>query len=223
MRRLLISKCKFLMAKIIPAINAETFSELEEKIEKIKAVSRIVHIDVADGTYTPNILWHESSDLSKIDSQTELEIHLMMAEADEKIDEWLVSPVKRIIFHVDASRDPKILIEKIKGKGFEAGLALSSGVSWTDAAHYKGIADYFLFLLVSPGKAGQEMDSAGLEEIRAMRGFCGSCIIEVDGGMNKTSIPSAIQAGANIIVSASAVFDSDSPAQALKELREIYG
>ena len=211
------------MAKIIPAVNAETFFELEGKIEKIRMSSGVIHIDVADGTYTPNVLWHDSGDLNKINFQTELEIHLMVTDVDKKIDAWLVSPVKKIIFHLETSNDPKALIEKIKKKGIQAGVAIKPGISWTEIAHYKGLADYFLFLLVSPGRAGQEMSDKGLEEIRAMRAFCDSCIIEVDGGMNKTTIPSAIKAGANIIVSASAVFDSGSPAQALKELREIFG
>ncbi len=209
------------MLKIIPAINTQSFEEIQGKIKKIKEVSNIVHIDVADGSYTPNILWHDSEDLKKIDEAIKIEAHLMLAQIDKKIENWLIPQIKKIIFQVDASSDPKKLIEKIKSHGIEAGVATKPGISWTEVAHYKGIADYFLFLLVSPGKHGQKMDLKSLEDIRQMRRFCDSCTIEADGGLNEETIPLVLEAGADVFVSASAIFEKDNPIEALSNLRNI--
>ena len=207
--------------KIVPAINAETIEEILEKIERVKSETNIVHIDVADGSYTPNVLWHQAEDLEKFGEGVDLELHLMLSDIDSRIDSWLTPKVKKIIFQIDASLNPKPLIEKIKSKGIKVGIATKPGISWTKVAHYKGLVDYFLFLLVTPGQAGQVIDLNSLDEVREMRRFCDSCIIEVDGGMNRETIPLALEAGANIIISASAIFNKESPEQAFRELGKI--
>ena len=89
----------------------------------------------------------------------------------------------------------------------EAGIAISPDESIVQALAYKNKINFFQILGVRPGLPGQKMDENTLERIKEVRKLCPSCIIEVDGGMNKETIPKAVSAGANIIVSASAIFD----------------
>lgn len=209
------------MIEVVPAVNVETFAALEGKIGLIEDHARTIHIDVADGSWTPNVLWHESRDLPNLVSKAKLIFHLMLAEVDEKISPWLCPPVARLIIHPSAARDPKGLVRRVKEAGKEVTFALEPGAPWTELAHYKGMVDSFLFLTVSPGPAGQTFLPQSLEGLKAMRRLCHSCILEVDGGMNAETIPRAVAAGANVIVAASAVFEASHPVTALRQLEFV--
>ena len=207
---------------IIPAINAESFDEVQRKIKLIEPCSSWVHLDIADGTFTKNTLWHNLLEFSLLETELNIELHFMMDRIEERIDHWLNISVKKIIFHIDGSKDPFFVIDRCHKNKTEVGIAISPDESIAKAMAYKDKVNFFQILGVKPGLQGQKMDENTFDRIREVRKFCPSCIIEVDGGMNKETIPKAISAGANIIVSASAIFDSDkSVGEAIEELRNI--
>ena len=207
---------------IIPAINADTFEEVQKKIKLIEPYVSWAHLDIADGTFTKNTLWHNLVEFSMIETELNLELHLMIDKVEEKIDHWLNPSVKRIIFHIGGSKDPGFVIDRCHKNKTEAGIAVSPDESIAQALAFKGKADFFQILGVRPGLPGQKMDENTFERIKEVRKFCPSCIIEVDGGMNKDTIPKAISAGANIIVSASAIFDTGkSVGEAIEELKNV--
>jgi len=207
---------------IIPAINAESFDEVQRKIKLIEPCSSWVHLDIADGTFTKNTLWHNLLEFSLLETELNIELHFMMDRIEERIDHWLNISVKKIIFHIDGSKDPFFVIDRCHKNKTEVGIAISPDESIAKAMAYKDKVNFFQILGVKPGLQGQKMDENTFDRIREVRKFCPSCIIEVDGGMNKHTIPKAIEAGANIIVSASAIFDSDkSVGEAIEELRNI--
>jgi len=145
---------------------------------------------------------------------------LMIDKVEEKIDHWLNPSVKRIIFHIGGSRDPGFVIDRCHKNKTEIGIAISPDESIAQALAYKSNVDFFQILGVKPGLPGQKMDENTFERIREVRKFCPSCIIEVDGGMNLETIPKAVSAGANIIVAASAIFDSNKNIkEAIEELK----
>ncbi len=193
---------------IIPAINAQTFDEVQKKIKLIEPYVSWVHLDIADGTFTKNTLWHNLLEFSMLETELNIELHFMMDRIEERIDHWLNIMVKKVIFHIDASKDPGFVIDRCHKNKTEVGIAISSDESIAKAMAFKDKIDFFQILGVKPGLPGQKMDENTFDRIREVRKFCPSCIIEVDGGMNKETIPKAISAGANIIVSASAIFDS---------------
>ena len=193
---------------IIPAINAQTFDEVQNKIKLIEPYVSWVHLDIADGTFTKNTLWHNLLEFSMLETELNIELHFMMDRIEERIDHWLNIMVKKVIFHIDASKDPGFVIDRCHKNKTEVGIAISSDESIAKAMAFKDKIDFFQILGVKPGLPGQKMDENTFDRIREVRKFCPSCIIEVDGGMNKETIPKAISAGANIIVSASAIFDS---------------
>lgn len=202
--------------QIFPAINAKTFEELKEKIKLVEPYVDSIHIDVADGTFTKNTIWHNPSDLMSLDTSLYIEVHLMLNDIDNKISDWLTCPersrgttsVKRIIFHLNGAAHPDFVISEIKKAGKGAGISISPDESVEEALKYKDKVNFFQILGVHPGLAGQKTLESTFDRIKEVRKVCEHCIIEVDGGMNKETAKRAVDAGADIIAAASAIFSA---------------
>lgn len=204
--------------KVIPVINADNFEELKEKIKLVEPYADSIHIDVADGTFTKNTLWHNPRDLESLDAPLYIEVHLMMNDIDNKIGDWLLSNISRIIFHLNGAAHPDFVISEIKKVGKEVGISISPDESMEEALKYKDKVNFYQILGVHPGLAGQKTLESTFERIKVVRDSCHSCIIEVDGGMNKETANMAIGAGANIIVAASYIFNSKNIGEAIRNL-----
>ncbi|MEK7576005.1 MAG: hypothetical protein AAB491_02920, partial [Patescibacteria group bacterium] len=209
------------MIEIIPAINVDSFEEAQQKIKLVEPFSKWVQIDIADGTYTKNTIWHNPQELASIETSLNIEVHLMILDMEKRITDWLLPNVKRIIFHIETAYDSSFVINRCKDAGKEVGLAVSPGIPWTRMAPFKDKADIFQILGVHPGLPGQRTLEETYDKIKSLKNFCKSCIIEVDGGMNKETAKRAVEAGADKIVAANAIFSaSGGPAQGWKELHE---
>ena len=143
---------------LIPAINADTFEEVQKKIKLIEPYFSWAHLDIADGTFTKNTLWHNFVEFALIETELNLELHLMIDKVEEKIDHWLNPSVKRIIFHIGGSRDPGFVIDRCHKNKTEIGIAISPDESIAQALAYKSKVDFFQILAVKPGLPGQKMD-----------------------------------------------------------------
>ncbi len=209
------------MLQIIPAINAETWNEVAEKIRRVEDFSEWVHIDVADGTFTPNSLWHNPLDLVGFKTKSKIEIHLMEDRPEERIEAWLTKPVDRVIVHFEVAHDLNHIIRECRKDEIQIGLSVAPHTSWTHFKPYVGRVDLFQILAVHPGEAGQEFDEFqhhNLAKIKHLRAFAPKAIIEVDGGITPQTGDECVRAGANILVSANYVFHHPSPKMAVCEL-----
>ncbi|MBI4691982.1 MAG: hypothetical protein HY773_00850 [Candidatus Terrybacteria bacterium] len=211
--------------EIIPAINVDNFEEIQKRIKLVEPYAPPaggwVQIDVADGTFTKNTLWHNPTDLAFLQTSLNIELHLMINNVDYRIIDWLLPNIKRIVFHIGSSDNPGFVIDKSREYGKEVGIAIAPNESLSNALSFKEYVDLFQILGVSPGLPGQKLEEITFERIREVRKFCPLCIIEVDGGMNKETAKKAIEAGANIIVAASAIFNSKDIRRAIKELNAL--
>ena len=207
--------------EVIPAINAESFEEVKNKIKLVEPYTKWVHLDVADGTFTPNTLWHEPSDLLDLETDAFIEVHLMMADMDGRFSNWILPNVKRIIFHAEAAHDPEFVIGKIKESGKEAGIAILPQTRAEKGLLYCHKADLVQTLAVFPGKAGQEFHPEIVEKIKHIREKSKDCIIEVDGGINLETGKECVRSGANILVSANYIFNSSSIEEAINNLKNL--
>lgn len=220
--------------EIIPAINADSFEEIQRKIEAVEEANsdasvgvntdasvgvNWIQIDAADGTFTKNTIWHNPEDLAFLKTDLKIELHLMLDNIERRIEDWLVPNARRIIFHISAANDLDFIIEKCREAGKEVGIAIGPDESLVRAMEYRDKVDMFQILSVYPGKAGAEMAEGAFERISELRGFCEHCIIEVDGGMNKETAKKAVEAGADIIAAASAIFSAKDVKNAIKELK----
>ena len=207
------------MVEIIPAINAESFEEIERKIKLVEPLVKWAHLDAADGTFTKNTIWHNPADLVGLKTSLLLEAHLMIDRIERQIGHWMSPNIRRIISHIEAAADPNFVIEKLRDAGIEAGIALNPETPWTQLFPYLDKINMVQILGVHPGLAGQKFDEEVLHKIKAVRKECPGCIIEADGGMNEITARQAVLAGANIITAASAIYGKKDVGQAIKDLK----
>lgn len=214
--------------QVIPTINADSFEEIKRRIKLVEPFSSWVQIDVADGTFTKNTIWHNSADLLSLETSLKIEVHLMINDIEERIDDWLIEPVHRVIFHLEASKNPFFVIKKIRENKKEVGMAIGPDTPWTQLMRFcpevnkkDEAADLFQVLAVYPGLAGQKFQESSLLKIKDLRNNCPSVKIEVDGGVNKEVGKKCKEVGADILSAASYVFDSDDLGKAIKELENL--
>ena len=211
-------------AQLIPAINVNSFDEVAEKIRLIEPLAekfsiKYIHLDVADGTFTPNTIWHNAEDLVCFETPLKIGVHLMIADMDRRINDWLFDPIKRIVFHLGAGHDPDLVIEKCRDAEKEIGLAIRPEIPWEETRPFWNKIDFIQLLSVSPGRAGQTMHPNTVDKVHALRQACSSCIIGVDGGVTLENAGELVKAGANLVVAASAIFSQDNIETALLDLK----
>lgn len=207
------------MVEIIPAINAESFEEVKRRIKLVEPFVKWVHLDVADGTFTPNTIWHEPKDLLTLETPLFVEAHLMIADMDFRWRDWVLPRVNRVIFHLEAAHDSELVIGKIHENGKEAGVAINPETPWEKVELHCASADLIQTLAVPPGASGQRFDAGIPDKIRALRARHEECIIEADGGVDLETGKACIEAGASILVSGKYIFESGNIKQAIEELR----
>lgn len=207
------------MIQIIPAINVQTFEELKRQAREVEPYVNWVHLDAVDGTFTKNKTWHESFDLLDFKTDLFLEVHLMAVEPEKKIDRWFVPGVRRIIVHFEAVRDMDQIIKKCRKAKVEIGIALNPETPEGVLKPFCERVDLIQILAVHPGLAGQEFSPAMLKKITRLRHLCPLSIIEVDGGIKVGVAREAVRHGADILVSASAIFGAKDVGHAIRDLK----
>lgn len=207
------------MVEIIPSINVSDFDELKKRLKKIEPYAKWAHLDISDGVFTGRyVSWHEPKDLVGLKTKLKLEVHLMIDRPERQIDRWLVKETSRIIFHQEATKDHQLLINKIHSAKKEAGIAIKPDTPWLKLFPYLGKVEVLQLLAVSPGPSGQEFNEEVPHKIGHIRSLCKSCIIEIDGGVNKRVAARCIKEGANLLVAGKAIFEAEDINKAIKEL-----
>ena len=206
---------------IIPAINEVNFEEIKKKVLLVQSFgSKWAHLDVADGKFTKNVLWNNPEEL-KVESEkwkVKIEVHLMVESPEDVLEEWLKTGIKRIFVHYESIKDFELLKDKCGAAGVELGLAIGPHIPVEGLFEYKGRVSYFLILAVEPGISGQEFQDNQLEKIRVLREKIPNAKIEVDGGINIHNAFDIKQAGADILVSSSYIWNSENPKEAYELL-----
>mgnify|MGYP001582144160 CR=1 FL=1 len=208
------------MAEIIPSINAATFDEVQARIKKVEPYVSWCHLDVTDGVFSAHPTWRDPADLSRLQMKLKCEVHLMVERPEGIIDQWLVEPIRRVIVHLEATKNPEVIVQKCRSAGREIGFAINPETPWETLRPWFGKVDVVLPLGVPPGASGQTPDwDIIFGKIAAIRQACPSCIIEADGGVNVSIASRACAAGADILVAGSAIFDSSDIASVIAVLR----
>lgn len=212
---------------IAPSMLSANFGRLSSEVEMINnSDADLFHLDIMDGLFVPNISYgfpvvKAISELAK----KPLDAHLMIVDPDRYIERFATAGVKYLSVHIEACTHLHRTIQNIKENGMKAGVALNPH---TPALMLKEIisdADFILVMSVNPGFGGQKFIESSLNKIREIRQMAEELAphlqIEVDGGVSKENAPHLIKAGADILVAGNSVFSSDSPADAIRELKSI--
>ncbi|OHB20574.1 MAG: hypothetical protein A3J67_00340 [Parcubacteria group bacterium RIFCSPHIGHO2_02_FULL_48_10b] len=203
---------------IIPSINARDFEEVRNKIRRIESYAEWVHLDITDGRFTKHVTWNNPNDLKTFQSSVKLEAHLMVENPEGVIPEWIAAGVKRILFHIEATSNPREILEGCRRHDVEVVAAIGTETPAELLLPYAHNFTMVLFLTVAAGPSGQEFYEDSLERINFLRQHNKTVTIEVDGGINLETAKRAKVAGANIFVSGAYIFSRPDPIEAMKEL-----
>jgi ribulose-phosphate 3-epimerase len=208
--------------KLIPTINEESFEEIKRKIEIITPFTDWIQIDVCNNTFAPRMTWNNPQDLLTIDTNLNIEIHLMIENPENVLDEWYKIPqVKRMIIHYEATDNVEKNIEIAQKYGKELGLAIGPETSWELLTKYFDRINFIQLLAVNPGLAGQEFNLRVLDKIKTLKENKKNVIIEIDGGVNLNVAKLVKEAGADIINSSSFIFKNPDIPSIIKQLKEV--
>jgi ribulose-phosphate 3-epimerase len=209
------------MIKIIPAILAKSFEEFEDMVRKVEPYVDLVHFDIADGSFVTNKTIDGWSELAKINTKLDFEVHLMVNNPETVIDSWFNTKVKRFLVHSGAVSDFDFLINKINIAGREVGCVFNPKIDYSAVERYIDRFNLFQFMTVDPGYYGAPFLPEVLDKIRRFHTRYPGKSIQVDGGMRPDTIKLAADAGANSAVSGSYIFSKDKDAgKTIKELIE---
>lgn len=212
---------------ISPSLLAADFTQLREEIVKIeKAGAAMLHLDVMDGIFVPNMSFGMPV-IESIRSVSPIifDVHLMITEPHRYIERFAEAGADIITFHYESNSDVKSTIEQIKKAGKRASLSISPDTPAEAVFPYLADLDMVLVMTVYPGFGGQKLIPATLEKVKALREYINAnglnVDIEVDGGISPSNVADVTRAGANVIVAGSSVFHAEDPAKAIADMLEI--
>jgi ribulose-phosphate 3-epimerase len=209
------------VVEIIPSINVDNFQEAEARIKLVESYVSWVHLDVSDGIFTPYTSWRDSKDLETFETPLRIELHLMIDKPEESIDKWLSNCVSRVIFHQEATKKHKQIIESIHKAKREVGVAIKPETQWMKLFPFIDNVELLQFLAVSPGPSGQKFDSNILHKLEHMHSLAPGCTIEIDGGVTEQVASQCAHRGATALVVGSAIFDAPNIKEAIINLNNI--
>jgi ribulose-phosphate 3-epimerase len=213
-------------ARIAPSVLSADLGRLGEQLAQIEAGgAEWVHVDVMDGRFVPNLTFGAPMirALKRLTSLP-LDVHLMVLQPEQYIDEFADAGAAVFTFHPEATTHVQRQLARVRERGMKAGLALNPGSPLALLEEVVPDIDLALIMSVNPGFGGQRYLKGSTEKIRRLRALLNQrgsgAALEVDGGINAGTIRPAWQAGADTFVAGSAVFGEPDPAAAIRELKK---
>lgn len=213
------------MIKIAPSILSADFSKLGDEVREVEAAGAdLIHIDVMDGHFVPNItIGPLIVEALRPVTSLPLDVHLMIENPDQYIEAFSKAGAEYITVHVEATRHLHRTIQLIKSFEVKAGVVLNPHTPVDLIKHVLEDVDMVLLMTVNPGFGGQKFIDAVVPKIRQLSEMIAEknlkVEIEIDGGINEETIARCVEAGASIFVAGSAIYNKPDRSAALKAIR----
>jgi len=215
------------MVEILPSILAADFTRLGAEVEQVaRAGAKLLHIDIMDGHFVPNI----SVGIPVVESlrkvtQLKLDVHLMIHDPDKHIPAFIGAGADFISVHQEACPHLHRTLRLIQGEGAGAGVVLNPSTPLVLLEDVLDVLDYVLLMSVNPGFGGQQFIPRTLAKIIALdrrRTELGLQFpIEVDGGINAGNVAEVVRAGCDWVVAGSSIFDGDDPGESFRHMGQL--
>ena len=210
-----------MIVRIAPSILSADFSRLGEEVATVeRAGAGLIHVDVMDGHFVPNITMGPLvvSALRRV-TALPLDVHLMITDPDRYVEVFANAGATTISVHAEAASDLRRTLLRIRQLGARAGVAINPATPVDVLTPVADVIDHVIVMSVNPGFAGQSFIAGSVEKTRAVRARVGQAVdVEVDGGVDLSNAKALAQAGASILVAGASIFAQADPAAATRAL-----
>ncbi len=212
--------------QIAPSILSADFGHLADSVAAVEdGGADLIHVDVMDGRFVPNLtIGIPIVQALKRIARVPLDVHLMIVEPEQHIEAFANAGAAMLSIHFEASPNLSGTLKTIRRLGLKAGVVLNPSTPPTVLVPVTELLDYVLVMSVNPGFSGQKFipeSSAKVKAVRKILDETGSqAAIEIDGGIQPENAAEVVSAGADILVAASAIFNTQNPTTATRKLRE---
>ncbi len=205
---------------------AADFLNLGKDVELVNKYADIFHLDIMDGVFVPNLSYgFPVVEAIAKKAEKPMDVHLMIVEPEKYVERFAKVGASMISFHLNATEDPAVVLNQIRSYGAKAGLVINPDIQVESLFPYLKDADYILLMSVFAGFGGQKFIEETYERIRTLKAETErqglNIPIEIDGGVSSANAPALIQAGAEILVAGSAVFQAAAPASVISAMRGV--
>ncbi|NPV58975.1 MAG: ribulose-phosphate 3-epimerase [Actinobacteria bacterium] len=212
--------------KLAPSILNADFRDLARAIAQVEGLADVIHLDVMDGNFVPNITFGPLVVKAVRElTETPLDVHLMIAHPAEFVEDFARAGADWISFHAEVTRHPGEILGLVRNLGKRAGIVLNPQTPAERVFDHLEITDYVLVMTVMPGFGGQEIIPEALGKVGEIKGEARrqglSLEVEVDGGVKAHNLDAVLDAGADIVVVGSSIYSAPDPRAAAEEIRRV--
>ena len=209
---------------VAPSLLACDFTKLGEEIRRVEqGGAKLLHLDIMDGHFVPNLSFGlPVVEAVRRSTKLPLDVHLMIAEPGRWVERFRKAGADLMTIHVEAVADPRPILRQIRRLGAGSGISLNPPTRVEELSGCLDICDLVLVMSVMPGFGGQEFERVALEKLRCLRTVAGrGVLLSVDGGVGLDTVAACAEAGADLLVTGSALFSQHNYGRFIGEMTEL--